>query len=124
MRRALTFLAWPLLLVPQAIYYFGALLNQIAVNANNGLMPVWYGACSVGTSGKVMAGVRVLDDMHSCLTSATHYKILCDWINLHASVLSPGDVLLALGDLVTVPAFWMWIAYVLYRAARDEFALF
>lgn len=120
MRRALTFLAWPLLVAPQAIYYLGALLNQIAVNANKGLMPVYMASCSIGKAGQVIQGVRVLDEMHSCMTPASHFILLCDWINLHASVLSIGDLLLGLGEITIGPAFWMWIAYVLYRTFQAE----
>lgn len=120
MRRYLTFLAWPLLAVPQVLFYLGALLNQIAVAANKGLMPVLMSGCTVGPLGKVMNGVRVLDEMHSCMEPSSKFKILCDWINLHSSVLSIGDVLLYLGDLLIAPAFWMWLAYVLYRASRKE----
>jgi hypothetical protein len=113
---------WTLLLlgVPQLVYWLGALLNQIAVAANRGLMPVWYAPCAIGHEGQVINGVRVLDDMHSCLTASSNFILLCDWINLHASILSPGDVLLNLGDLITGPAFWMWMAYVLYRAASPK----
>ena len=109
-----------LLGLPQALTYLGALLNQIAVNANQGLMPVYMSACTVGDSGTVMHGVRVLDEMHSCMSPSTNLAILCDWINLHAAVLSPGDVLLSLGDLTVGPAFWAWMAYVLYRAAQPR----
>jgi len=112
-KRFFSLLAWPLLVAPQAVYYFGALLNQIAVNANKGLMPVYMASCSIGKAGQVIQGVRVLDEMHSCMTPASHFIILCDWINLHASILSVGDVLLELGAMSVGPLFWIWIAYLL-----------
>jgi hypothetical protein len=114
-KRFFTFLAWPLILGPQIIFWFGALLNQIAIVANGGVMPVqWYSATHAWGD----------DPDHVIMTSATHLKVLCDWINLHSSILSPGDVLLSLGDLTIGPAFWAWIAYAIYRAFRDEIALF
>lgn len=110
MRRALTFLAWPLLIVPQVILWTGALLNQLAIVANGGAMPVQWYAGNEWTP----------DPMHIVMVPATHLKVLCDWINLHSAILSPGDVLLNLGELITGPAFWAWIAYVLYRAFQAE----
>jgi hypothetical protein len=113
-KRFLTFLAWPLLVVPQFLFWSGALLNQIAIVSNGGVMPVqWYAATHIWGD----------DPDHVIMTSGTHFKILCDWINLHSAILSPGDVLLSLGELLTGPAFWAWIAYVCYRAVRDEIAL-
>ena len=114
MRRALTILAWPLLVVPQFVYWTGALLNQLAMVANGGLMPVLWNSQNPWSP----------DDTHSVMTHASHLKLLCDWINLHTAILSPGDVLLSLGDLAIGPAFWAWISYVIYRAFRDEVALY
>src|SRR5580765_5181295 len=112
-RRIFTFLAWPLLLGPQLIFWSGALLNQIAMVTNDGLMPVLWNSQNPWSP----------DDTHSVMTSATHLKFICDWINLHSVILSPGDVLLSLGDLAIGPCFWAWIAYLLFRAFRDEIAL-
>jgi hypothetical protein len=113
-RKFFTVLAWPLLAVPQFLFWLGALLNQIAIVVNGGVMPVqWY-------SGNPWDA----DKMHVVMTSDTHLKLLCDWINLHTAILSPGDVLLSLGDLAIGPCFWAWISYIVYRAFRDEIALF
>lgn len=96
-----------LLFLPQAVYWLGALLNQLAMVLNDGMMPVLWNGINPWQQ----------DESHFVMTHATHLKIICDWINLHSlGIWSPGDVLLSLGDLTIGPAFWMWIAYVVYRA--------
>lgn len=107
LKRIFTFLGWPLLLVPQLIFWTGALLNQIAIAANHGLMPVYMPACEYGVES------GIIDARHICMTSAMHFKFLSDWINV-GDILSPGDVLLGMGDMLIIPAFWMWIAYVMW----------
>lgn len=114
MKRALTFLAWPLLVVPQFVYWSGALMNQVAMVANDGLMPVLWNSQNPWSP----------DDTHSVMTHGTHLKLICDWINLHSAILSPGDVLLNLGDLTIGPLFWAWLSYILFRAFLDESDLF
>lgn len=113
-KRFFTFLAWPLILGPQLIFWSGALLNQIAMAVNGARMPVLWAADNPW----------VPDTDHSVMTHGTHLKLICDWINLHSSILSPGDVLLSLGELITGPCFWAWIAYILYRAFRDEVSVY
>lgn len=113
MKHILTFLGWPLLVVPQVIFYLGAALNQLAIAINDGRMPVLDAAECNGTSS-------VLGEIHSCMTPASHLKIICDWINLHTTILSPGDVLLNIGDLLIGPLFWAWLTYVLYQAFITE----
>ncbi len=109
--RALTFLGWPLLVVPQIIFYFGAGLNQLACVANGGAMPVLWNSMNKWSP----------DPEHVIMTSATHLKILCDWIGLkEAGVWSPGDILLAGADSIIGPCFWLWMAFILYRAFQSE----
>lgn len=105
MKRLFTFLAWPLLALPPALTFVGALMNQVAMAVNSGPMPVLYYKCIPG---------ELIDSDHSCMSSITHLKLLCDWINLHAVILSPGDLLLYLSDYIQAPLFWMWIAYALF----------
>ena len=114
MKRLFTFLAWPLILGPQIIFWSGALLNQIAVAANGGVMPVLWNSMNDWPA----------DPRHVIMTPGTHFKVICDWINLSVAILSPGDVLLSLGELIIGPCFWAWAAYILYRAFRDEVSVY
>lgn len=108
-RRTFPFLGWPLLVVPQFIYWLGALLNQLAMAANGGVMPVLWNSMNPWDP----------DPRHVVMTHATHLKFLCDWINVR-DILSPGDILLDIGDLLSTPAFWIWLAYIVYLAYRHE----
>lgn len=103
MKRLFTFCAWPLVLGPQIISYSGALMNQIAMAANGAVMPVLYAGSSIK-----------MDEDHTWMVPTTHYKILCDWINLHSVVMSPGDVLIYLSDYIQAPLFWAWITYAVF----------
>lgn len=98
-------LGWPLLVVPQILFWFGALLNQIAEAANGGAMPVLANNCNMG------------DDLsHICMTPATHLKFLCDWIQLKLMVASVGDVFVWTGSLIMAPLFWAWLTLLLCAA--------
>lgn len=110
LRRTFSFLAWPLLVVPQIIFWLGAFLNQLAMAVNGGVMPVLWNSMNKWEP----------DSGHVVMTHATHLKFLCDWINLHTDILSPGDLFLTVGDLLITPAFWIWLAYVVYCAYRHE----
>lgn len=92
-----------LLVVPSAIYWLGAILNQIVMIANGAMMPVLMpGGCPVDADG------GILDPVHKCMTAATHLKFLADIINVHVFIGSLGDMLLFLGDAITLPAVFIW----------------
>lgn len=116
MKRLFTFCAWPLLALPPALTFVGALMNQLAMAFNSGLMPVFYSECVQGTVGPI------IDADHSCMTAATHLKVLCDWLNFHTAILSLGDLLLYLSDYIQAPLFWMWFSYALYCMVKVKSA--
>ena len=99
---------WTLVTVPMMLIVFGAALNQAAVVANHGQMPVlWPGGCDNFPNTD--------DTDHVCMTPETRLKFLCDWIELHGAVESPGDVFILLGMVLLHPLFWMWVGLVLRR---------
>lgn len=106
-RRQLVYAFLILLILPQFIFWLGAGMNQVALVVNHGTMPVFLASC-----GK-------MDAEHSCMTPATNLVFLCDWINLKFAVMSPGDVLLELGAILIGPAFWLFVAFVIYQAQRE-----
>ena len=83
-------------------------MNQLALAANHGQMAVlWPGGCDSFPNSD--------DTDHVCMTSETRLKFLCDWIELHEEVESPGDLLILLGALLVRPLFWMWAGLSLWR---------
>lgn len=88
-----------LLLGPSFTGLVGAFLNQVALVANNGQMPVLFpGGCDKFPD-------RDGDLIHTCMTHASHLKVLSDWINLHVSIMSLGDLLLLAGE----STFWYFL---------------
>ena len=94
---------WPLLAGPAVSFGVGFLLNAIVKAANLGKMPVLMpgGVCS----SLDFAG----DDIHSCMTSATHLKFLADWVSVGTiAIASPGDFLILLGSYTVYAALLTW----------------
>ncbi len=71
----------------------GGLLNDLAIKANNGSMPV-YPTLSYLTGYTSKDMFSIVDDIHVLGTAETNLKILTDFIDLGYSVLSIGDVLI------------------------------
>lgn len=102
-----------LLLIPQAFFWLGAFLNQLVIAVNNGQMPVLFpGGCTPEIKEALVGTI------HTCMVSGSHLKILSDWINMHIYIMSIGDVFLNIGDLLTGPFFWVWLALAFF-ATRD-----
>jgi hypothetical protein len=97
---------WYLLLGPQALYYLGGLFNVGVMALNHGAMPVLVPQAALD-------GLQ-MDANHQLMTAATHLKFFCDWINVHdLGIASPGDLLVWLGDYLTVPALFAWGAFLI-----------
>lgn len=114
MRRALK-LYWMVLFVPLALAWLGAGLNQLVVYANGDLMPVLYNDCN--------NAVLTADHVHTCLTSATHLKPLCDIILTNDGVSSIGDVLQTTGPSTILPCTLLWfgiMGFSLIREGRND----
>ena len=99
--------AW-LLLGPWILFGVGFAMNAFVMAMNGGQMPVlWPGGCSgMPTNGD--------DIVHSCMTHATHFKWLADWIVInHVGVASPGDFLEWAWGFIQGPTFIAWIALII-----------
>jgi hypothetical protein len=98
-----------LLLGPGALFALGFVLNAVVMAANHGQMPVLI-------PGGIADGCPLdpQDFLHSCMTSATHLKIIADWVVAKSlGVASPGDFFLWAGDSSFWPALTAWIALML-----------
>ena len=71
----------------------GGLLNDLAIRANGGFMPV-YPTLSYITGYEKPEAFQVVNDIHILGGSTTSFKILTDFIDLGYSVLSIGDILI------------------------------
>jgi len=100
--------AW-LLIGPYVLFALGAMSNFIVMAANGAQMPVLTpGGCSI------FDNLKNPDDIfHSCMTHASHLKFLADWIVIQGGVASPGDFALYACEYAMIPAFWMWMAWVI-----------
>lgn len=91
------------LLGPFAIITIGFLLNAFVMAKNGGTMPVlWPGGCDA----------MPVDEIHSCMTHATHWKFLADWINVPNGVASPGDFFIWAYQYSIIPSLVAWVLLV------------
>lgn len=98
---------WYFLLVPTFLYYLGGALNLIAMGVNHGQMPV------------LLPVDPGFDDRHILMSSATHLKFFCDWLNLGEGIASPGDLLVWLGDSTSTTCFAIWAAFMIKDYSKD-----
>jgi hypothetical protein len=98
---------WPLLLGPWLSFGLGLVMNALVMAVNNGQMPVQFpGGCPVGGFGD--------DIIHSCMTSTTHLKFLCDWIVIRGvGIASPGDFFEWAWELTWLPMLSTWIGFII-----------
>lgn len=96
---------WPILLGPLALGYLGGLLNIIATASNHEQMPVLF-------PGGCFEGLFADDLRHVCMTSATHLKIVCDWILVGTKLKSPGDFLIGFYEEFESVSLYLWIALI------------
>lgn len=99
-----------LLLIPSALKYLGGFLNVLVMAANGGEMPVLYPG---GCDPLHLLYLRV------CMTSATRFKYLADWMVInHVGVISPGDFLIWTGTAMIVPALVAWAVLMSHEHQR------
>lgn len=89
------------------IFLIGTLLNFIAIITNNFKMPVLVSESLLNYKANILFLKSGQDLVHSLLTDATHFKILCDIITLpppypFVKAISIGDVFLLIGVFI----FW------------------
>lgn len=78
-------------LIGSAFMIGGGFLNDLAMRANNGFMPV-YPTLSYLTGYTSKEMFSIVQDIHIIGTAETNLKILTDFIDLGYSILSIGDV--------------------------------
>jgi hypothetical protein len=96
-----------LLAAPTALFGVGAAMNQAAVIANGGAMPVQVNDYAAKNGFKVDE-VGFMDSRHMRMTSETKFNFLGDYINLGDEVLSLGDLLLYLSFYLSRFSFVVW----------------
>jgi len=136
MRALLRSTAIWILLLPYAVYFTGAALNQLAMNANGDLMPVrinvvkaieWFGTpVEFGEPAPdkehhiilLPDGTAQLDGRHCLMTSRTHFNWVSDIFDFHSEIDSIGDLLLSLSEFLKSFCWFGWICVVAERARR------
>ena len=78
-------------LIGAACVFGGGILNDLAIKANGGFMPV-FPSISYITGYVKPESFNVVKDIHVLGSSASKFKILTDYIDLGYSILSVGDV--------------------------------
>lgn len=101
-----------LLIGPTLLFGIGFALNAIVMAVNGGPMPVHFTGC--------MNMLDPQDMLHSCMTSATHLKILADWIVIKGlGIASPGDLLEWASDITTMPGLIAWVTMIIRDYQRS-----
>ena len=120
MKKLLTYLGWPLVVVPTLLYYLGSAMNIIVIAANKGLMPVDTAECF---AANVPIGAALDADQggnHVCMSAASHLKWLADWIWVGNGTASLGDLGIYTGLALQEPLFWVWMTLLLYCVATHK----
>lgn len=86
----------------------GSLLNKIAINNNNGKMPVFL-SLSKYTGYAKLDSIKKINDIHTTGTSATKLKFLTDIFDIGYNIMSIGDI------LIRVSVF-----LIIYKAIESE----
>lgn len=93
-----------------AVSWCGSLLNLLVMYENFGRMPVFMDACESWEN-------MPLDARHACGSGGTRLAGLADWILIHHEVLSPGDFILAAGQIIVVASV-LWLLVLLYTRRK------
>ena len=87
------------------MYYLGGFFNLGVMALNHGQMPVLLALDIAIAQG--------FDDRHVLMTSATHLKFFCDWLNLGDGIASPGDLLIWFGQATATMGAAIWAALII-----------
>lgn len=108
-KQVCTFFGWPLLLLPTVVLWAGIGMNQIAVHANKGMMPVYMAGCPTFMTAKADDAGHP-DYVHNCMTPETRLKVLGDIIVSSDGVYSLGDEVQEFSSVVRFAADLIWAA--------------
>lgn len=95
-----------LLAISPVVTFTGAAMNQVVLVANDGKFPVMISDRGAKEFGFKEDGMS--DMWHTRMTKDTHFNWLADYINLQTVILSPGDLLISLGESLSfLTIVWM-----------------
>lgn len=80
-------------LIGSACVFCGGILNDIAIKANGGFMPV-FPSLSYITGYVRPESFKIVNSIHILGSSNSNFKFLTDYIDLGYSILSVGDILI------------------------------
>lgn len=108
--------------IPFKLFLFGPLLlmalgftsNAVVMAANGGTMPVLMAGC---TNDQFQDEIeREGLQVHSCMTHATRFKFLADWISIrHRGIAGPGDFCEWAFELTYQPSLLIWCLLMIVR---------
>ena len=105
------------LTIPFIFSVTGGALNQAVLIANGGKFPVMMNDYAV--SQWTLKG-QYLDEVHCLMTADTKLNFLADIIDVHVRVMSIGDMLLELGDMMATYCFTVWITLVIVELNKPQ----
>ena len=108
---------WPLALGPWLALAVGMASNALVMALNHSQMPV-----------NMPPGLLLSpeDWIHSVMTSATHLKVLADWIVIRGvGIASPGDLGIWAWEYSYIPAAIAWVTMVIrdHNDAKDTYSV-
>lgn len=127
-KKLLTFFGWPLLLLPTLIMWTGLTMNEVAIHANQGKMPVYRADCEqymVPRSNPLlefMTGDETpqSDPVHKCMTPQSRAKIFGDIIVSDDGISSIGDLLIEFTDDAKIYCYILWLTILGVCLIRKE----
>jgi hypothetical protein len=124
---------WKIIAIPLLLIFSGAASNQAVLVANWGKFPVMVNhrveqklkarnavpdfsifRTAVPQNKKADTDLMI-DDIHCVMTPQSRLKVLADWINLQTDIMSPGDLLIMLGEFLWQFALIAWIVLVIKK---------
>lgn len=102
-----------ILAIPLVITMTGAGLNQAVLISNGGKFPVM-----INEVWAAKIDGEFLDDYHCRMTAQTHLNFLADYITFHVVVMSPGDLLIGLGETLAAYALTVWMTVIVMETNR------
>lgn len=107
-KKAFTFLGWPVLLLPLFVSYLGAGMNEAVSWANGGQMPVSMYACQDRMDAHTAEGSP--DYVHKCADKNTRFRWLDDWMLSDEGISSLGDLLQDTAGSLNYVVYPLWLA--------------
>ena len=104
------------LTIPFMFSVAGGAMNQAVLIANGGKFPVMLNE-NVVKLDKIDG--EYLDEIHCLMSDKTKLNFLADIFDTHVRVISPGDILIELGDLLLTYSFTVWATLVVVELNKQ-----